>query len=75
MLHWMIRVLKASVQVITVFYIICLCLYGCVCGDVAFLLPNTTSSALHVFFVVFLNLDVGILSFPYNVSGEVGGRL
>lgn len=35
------------------FYIICFCPYGCLCGNMAFLLPsNATSRALH-FFILF----------------------
>lgn len=51
-LLWMIRVLKASVQVITFFILfVFVFLYGCLCGNTAFFIAsNTTSSTLHFFY-------------------------
>lgn len=51
-LLWMIRVLKASVQVITFFILfVFVFLYGCLCGNMAFFIAsNTTSSTLHFFY-------------------------
>lgn len=65
-LLWMIRVLKASVQVITFCFVflnlISFCLFGCLCGNMAFFIASIQHPepciSFSFFFFYFLHFDV-----------------